>query len=72
MPPVRLLVFNETRNANHRVLFRLIGAKSNRAAVGARVTVYTSQMTQIDEVRAEGVPTQRVTRASISGWAATP
>jgi len=48
------LFLNETRNANHRVLFRLIGTKSNRGAVGARVTVYTSQMTQIDEVRGGG------------------
>src|SRR5208337_399003 len=46
------LFLNETRNAHHRVLFRLIGTKSNRAAVGARVTVYTSKMTQLDEVRA--------------------
>jgi hypothetical protein len=48
------LFLNETRNANHRVLFRLIGTKSNRGAVGARVTVYTSSMTQIDEVRGGG------------------
>jgi enediyne biosynthesis protein E4 len=48
------LFLNETRNANHRVLFRLIGEKSNRAAVGARVTVYASSMTQIDEIRAGG------------------
>jgi len=48
------LFLNETRNANHRVLFRLIGTKSNRAAVGTRVTVYTSSMTQIDEVRGGG------------------
>jgi hypothetical protein len=48
------LFLNETRNANHRVLFRLIGTKSNRAAVGARVTAYTSSMTQIDEVRGGG------------------
>jgi hypothetical protein len=45
---------NETRNLNHRVLFRLIGTKSNRSAIGARVTVYTSTMTQIDEVRGGG------------------
>jgi hypothetical protein len=44
------LFLNQTRNANHRVLFRLIGTKSNRAAVGARVIVYTSRMSQIDEV----------------------
>ncbi len=48
------LFLNETRNANHRVLFRLIGTRSNRAAVGARVTVYTSSMTQMDEVRGGG------------------
>jgi hypothetical protein len=45
---------NETRNSNHRVLFRLIGTKSNRGAVGARVTVITSKMTQVDEVHAGG------------------
>jgi enediyne biosynthesis protein E4 len=48
------LFLNETRNANHRVLFHLIGARSNRGAVGARVTVYTPSMTQIDEVRGGG------------------
>jgi len=45
---------NETRNSNHRVLFRLIGTKSNRGAIGARVRVTTSKMTQIDEIRAGG------------------
>jgi hypothetical protein len=48
------LFLNETRNANHRVLFRLIGTKSNRTAVGAHVTIYTSRMTQIDEVHGGG------------------
>jgi len=48
------LFINETHDANHRVLFRLIGTKSNRAAIGARVTVYTSKMTQIDEVHGGG------------------
>jgi enediyne biosynthesis protein E4 len=45
---------NETVNANHWVLFRLIGTKSNRAAIGARVSVTTSKMTQIDEVHGGG------------------
>jgi hypothetical protein len=45
---------NETKNGNHRVLFRLVGTKSNRGAVGARVRVTTSVMAQIDEVRAGG------------------
>ena len=48
------LFVNETRNANHRVLFRLIGTKSNRAAIGARVIVVTHTMRQMDEVRAGG------------------
>ena len=48
------LFVNETHNANHPVLFHLIGTKSNRAAVGARITVYTPGMTQIDEVRGGG------------------
>lgn len=48
------LFINQTRNSNHRVLFRLIGTRSNRAAIGARMTVYTSRMTQIDEVRGGG------------------
>lgn len=45
---------NETKNSNHRVVFKLIGTKSNRGAIGARVRVITSKMTQIDEVRAGG------------------
>lgn len=45
---------NETRNANHRVLFRLVGTKSNKGAVGARVTVVTTLMEQMDEVRGGG------------------
>lgn len=48
------LFINETHNANHRVLFHLIGTKSNRAAIGARVTVRTPTMVQIDEVRGGG------------------
>ena len=48
------LFINETVNSNHRVLFRLVGTRSNRAAIGARVTVTTSTMTQMDEVRGGG------------------
>jgi enediyne biosynthesis protein E4 len=48
------LFLNETMNSNHRVLFRLIGTKSNRLAIGASVRVTTSKMTQIDEVRGGG------------------
>jgi hypothetical protein len=45
---------NTSANTNHRVLLRLIGSKSNRGAVGARVRVTTQTMLQIDEVRAGG------------------
>ncbi len=48
------LFINETKNTNHRVLFRLTGTKSNRMAIGARVMLYTPSMTQIDEVRGGG------------------
>lgn len=45
------LFLNETRNGNHRALFKLIGTKSNRAAIGARVRVTTAARKQMDEVR---------------------
>lgn len=48
------LFLNETKNANHRVLFRLVGKKSNRAAIGARVTVTARTLVEIDEVRGGG------------------
>ncbi len=48
------LFINETHNSNHRVLFRLAGTKSNRSGIGARVTISTPKMTQIDEVRGGG------------------
>jgi len=51
-PPMLLL--NTNNNANHRVLFKLEGTKSNRAAIGARVTVHAGGMTQFDEVRGGG------------------
>ena len=36
-PPSLLL--NHSESANHRVLFKLVGTKSNKSAIGARVTV---------------------------------
>ena len=35
----------------HRVLFKLVGTRSNRAAIGARVTVRAADVQQFDEVR---------------------
>jgi hypothetical protein len=45
------LLMNMNSNGNHRVLFKLVGTKSNRAAIGARVTVQAGSLTQFDEVR---------------------
>ena len=49
-PPT--LLINRTHNGNHRVLFKLIGTKSNRAAIGARVTVTAGKLVSIAEVKA--------------------
>ncbi len=49
-PPSLLL--NHCQNGNHRVLFTLQGTKSNRLAVGARVSVRIGNMTQMSEVKA--------------------
>jgi len=48
------LLINRTSNTNHRVGFHLIGTKSNRAAVGARVTIHAAGVMQFNEVRAGG------------------
>jgi hypothetical protein len=48
-PPSLLLNHNDS--ANHRVLFKLVGTKSNKAAIGARVTVKAGTLVQFDEVR---------------------
>jgi enediyne biosynthesis protein E4 len=51
-PPSLLL--NTNKDANHRVLFHLVGTKSNRAAIGARVTIHAGGIMQFDEVRGGG------------------
>jgi hypothetical protein len=48
------LLINKTRNSNHRVAFQLIGTKSNRAAIGARVTIHAAGVMQFNEVRGGG------------------
>jgi enediyne biosynthesis protein E4 len=45
------LLINRTESQNHRVLFKLVGTKSNKSAIGARVTVKAGAFTQMDEVR---------------------
>lgn len=42
---------NDTKNTNHRVLFKLEGTQSNRAAIGAVVKVTAGGITQMDEVK---------------------
>jgi hypothetical protein len=51
-PP--LLLINRTESSNRAVLFRLVGTKSNKAAIGARVTVTAGDLTQFSEVRGGG------------------
>lgn len=48
-PPT--LLINRSETGNHAVLFKLIGSKSNRAAIGARVTIEAGGMRQFNEVR---------------------
>jgi enediyne biosynthesis protein E4 len=48
------LLINKTRNSNHRVAFHLMGTKSNRAGIGARVTLHAGAIMQFNEVRAGG------------------
>jgi hypothetical protein len=44
------LLRNEARNANNWLMIKCIGTKSNRSAIGARVSVTTGSHVQIDEV----------------------
>jgi hypothetical protein len=51
-PPTLLLNCSET--PNHAVLFKLVGTKSNKAAIGARVTINSGDLVQMSEVRGGG------------------
>jgi hypothetical protein len=48
------LLLNQGGNKNHRVLFKLVGTKSNKMAIGSRVTVKAGRLVQFNEVRAGG------------------
>jgi len=48
-PPSILL--NDSKNTNHRIMFKLVGTKSNKAAIGARVTITAGSLTQMREVK---------------------
>jgi len=49
-PPTLLL--QRPQGSAHRVLFKLLGKKSNRAAIGARVTITAGSLTIFQEVKA--------------------
>ena len=46
-----MLLVNEARNQNHWLGVRLIGTKSNRSAIGARVVLRGATRSWVDEVR---------------------
>src|SRR4029077_4568777 len=51
-PPT--LLRNHLANGNHWVVFKLQGTKSNRAAIGTRLTIHSGQLSQFNEVRGGG------------------
>jgi hypothetical protein len=48
-PPTLLL--NRTESGNHAMMFQLVGTKSNRSAIGARVIVHAGDLREMNEVR---------------------
>ena len=44
------LLHNETETANNWLMVKCVGVRSNRSAIGARVSVTTGEQVQIDEV----------------------
>src|SRR5258708_20556907 len=48
------LFIQDVPSPRHRASFRLVGTKSNRAAIGARVTINAGGVTQFNEVRGGG------------------
>ena len=42
------------RNGNHWITIKLVGVKSNRSAIGARIKCVAAALSQIDEVRSGG------------------
>ena len=49
-----MILHNDSANAVHWITFQLIGTRSNRLALGAKVRVVTGSLSQIDEVRSGG------------------
>jgi hypothetical protein len=49
-----MILHNDSANAAHWITLQLIGTRSNRLALGAKVRVVTGSLSQIDEVRSGG------------------
>ncbi len=45
------LLVNQTKSSNHWIAFKIVGTKSNRDGIGARITVKTAKQMYVDEVR---------------------
>jgi hypothetical protein len=54
MNGVPSLLRTDRANGNHWIKLKLIGVKSNRSGIGARVRCTTGNHSQIDEVRSGG------------------
>jgi len=48
------LIRHARKNPNHSIVVKLIGSKSNRSGVGAKVRIIAGDLTQCDEVRSGG------------------
>jgi enediyne biosynthesis protein E4 len=48
-PPT--LLINRTESNNHAVLFRLVGTKSNKSGIGARIVIHDGDAVQSNEIR---------------------
>jgi hypothetical protein len=44
------LLVNQIKSGNHWIAFRVIGTKSNRDGIGARITVSASGRVRVDEI----------------------
>jgi hypothetical protein len=49
-----MILHNEGTNSNHWISFELVGTRSNRLALGAKVRVVVGSVSQVDEVRSGG------------------
>jgi hypothetical protein len=48
------LLMNDLRSGNHWIAFKMLGTRSNRDGVGARITIKIGKRVMVDEVRSGG------------------